>query len=191
MGGFYRRRRVVIDLSKFESMTLIRPANEEDAPSVKSLAGSLATTFEMDGVAFDEAFIRIKDDPDTQILVAIDEFGVMVGYLLGFVHDTFFANGPVAWIEEMYVKDTARRSGVGSSLEREFEVWARRRTAKLVALATRRAATFYTAIGYEESATYFKKDVLELRCRTSRNTVNPPLGDCGRWLSSRVPQFRG
>jgi GNAT superfamily N-acetyltransferase len=111
----------------------------------------------MDDDAFKESFVRTKDGEDAQILVAVNEFGLLVGYLLGFVHDTFFANGAVAWIEEMYVTETSRRSGVGEALVREFETWARAREAKLVALATRRAASFYTAIGYEESATYFRR----------------------------------
>ena len=38
-----------------------------------------------------------------------------------------------------------------------FEAWAAARGCRLVALATRRAAAFYGAIGYEESATYFRK----------------------------------
>jgi hypothetical protein len=39
----------------------------------------------------------------------------------------------------------------------EFERWARRRGCALVALATRRAAPFYHAIGYEDSAAYLRK----------------------------------
>jgi GNAT superfamily N-acetyltransferase len=136
---------------------LIRAATEGDAPAVKNLASSLATTFIMDDTAFEESFVRIKGGEDAQILVAVDELGLIVGYLLGFVHDTFFANGPVAWIEEMYVTDTSRQSGVGRALAREFETWARAREAHLVAVATRRAALFYAAIGYEESATYFRR----------------------------------
>jgi hypothetical protein len=38
-----------------------------------------------------------------------------------------------------------------------FEAWAAKRGSKLVALATRRAAPFYQALGYEESAIYFRK----------------------------------
>jgi hypothetical protein len=38
-----------------------------------------------------------------------------------------------------------------------FESWAKSRGAALVALATRRAAPFYLALGYEESASYFRK----------------------------------
>lgn len=135
----------------------IRLAEENDSSSVKSLARSLATSFSLDDDSFDEIFNRLKDDESSRILVSTDEYGTINGYLLGFVHDTFFANGAVAWIEEMFVSETARLNGVGRALERNFEVWARVRDAKLIALATRRAAPFYTAIGYEESAVYFRR----------------------------------
>jgi hypothetical protein len=42
-------------------------------------------------------------------------------------------------------------------LMRGFEAWARARECRLVSLATRRASAFYAAIGYEESAVYFRK----------------------------------
>jgi hypothetical protein len=38
-----------------------------------------------------------------------------------------------------------------------FERWARGRGCALVALATRRAATCYHALGYEDSAAYLRK----------------------------------
>jgi hypothetical protein len=38
-----------------------------------------------------------------------------------------------------------------------FERWAEGQGCALVALATRRAAAFYRAVGYEESAVYFRK----------------------------------
>jgi len=38
-----------------------------------------------------------------------------------------------------------------------FEDWAWEGGLRLVALVTRRAHPFYAAIGYEESATYFRK----------------------------------
>ena len=38
-----------------------------------------------------------------------------------------------------------------------FEQWAAGQGCALVALATRRAAPFYRAVGYEESAAYFRK----------------------------------
>jgi len=42
----------------------------------------------------------------------------------------------------------------------QFEDWARRSAdARYIAVATRRADDFYGAIGYAESATYYKKDL--------------------------------
>jgi hypothetical protein len=38
-----------------------------------------------------------------------------------------------------------------------FEQWAAAQDCVLIALATRRAAPFYRALGYHESAVYFRK----------------------------------
>ena len=83
--------------------------------------------------------------------------GEIVGYCLGFDHYTFYANGRVSWIEEIMVIEKLRGMGIGQAMTHAFEQWAASRGAKLVALATRRAAPFYAALGYEESATYFRK----------------------------------
>ena len=80
-----------------------------------------------------------------------------IGYLLGFRHLTFYANGPVGWVEEVVVRDQDRGRGIGRVLMGAFERWAAAEGCTLVALATRRAAPFYRALGYEESASYFRK----------------------------------
>jgi GNAT superfamily N-acetyltransferase len=80
-----------------------------------------------------------------------------IGYLLGFRHLTFYANGYVGWVEEVVVRGQHRGEGVGAALMNAFEQWAAAGDCTLVALATRRAAPFYKALGYEESATYFRK----------------------------------
>jgi GNAT superfamily N-acetyltransferase len=94
---------------------------------------------------------------DTLVLVALADAPVVVGYLLGSYHGTFFANGPVAWIEELMVSELVRRRGVGTALMSWAEEWARTIPASYVALATRRAGDFYVRIGYEDSATFFRK----------------------------------
>jgi GNAT superfamily N-acetyltransferase len=48
-------------------------------------------------------------------------------------------------------------SYVGRALMAAAETWARHRGAAYIALATRRAAPFYQALAYDESATYFKR----------------------------------
>jgi GNAT superfamily N-acetyltransferase len=83
--------------------------------------------------------------------------GEVVGYLLATSHPAFHANGSVAWVEEVMVAEPARGTGVTRQLMAAAEAWARRRGARYVALATRRAAPFYQALGYEDSAVYFKK----------------------------------
>jgi len=80
-----------------------------------------------------------------------------VGYSLGFCHDTFYANGKVAWLEEIMVASSHRRDGVGEAMMMHFEAWAKSEGAVLSALATRRVSSFYQALEYEESATYFRK----------------------------------
>jgi GNAT superfamily N-acetyltransferase len=58
------------------------------------------------------------------------------------------------------VRDQERGRGIGRILMSAFEQWAAAQgcaLVALVALATRRATPFYRALGYEESATYFRK----------------------------------
>jgi len=59
--------------------------------------------------------------------------------------------------DELGVAEAHQRSGAGRALMQAFEEWARGRKNALVALATQRAGPFYEAIGYEESAAYYRK----------------------------------
>ncbi len=117
---------------------------------------AFANSFAPERASFERSLRRLLSDDDCLLVVAQSD-GAVVGYLLGFVHDTFFANGPVCWIEELMVSDDVRRAGVGRSLVAHAEHWASSRDARLVALATRRAEPFWTAVGYEPSATYLRK----------------------------------
>jgi GNAT superfamily N-acetyltransferase len=135
---------------------IIRPATLSDASALFELARRFATSFAVEETAFNAALTGLLADSSTCLQVAeID--GAMVGYVLGFEHLTFFANGRVAWVEEIMVSETYRRHGVGKRLMESFSEWATARQCKLIALATRRADSFYWAIGYEESAIYFRK----------------------------------
>jgi ribosomal protein S18 acetylase RimI-like enzyme len=134
----------------------IRVACATDAGAVLALARPFATSFAIDERAFHQSYAALLASTEARLLVAESERGI-VGYLLGVVHHTFFANGRVASVEEIMVEESCRRQGVGEMLMREFEAWARARECRLVSLATRRASAFYAAIGYEESAVYFRK----------------------------------
>ena len=75
------------------------------------------------------------------------------GYCLGFCHDTFYANGTVAWLAEIMVSSSHRRQSIGESLMASLEEWEKLKGAVISALATRRAANFYLAIEYQEPRT--------------------------------------
>lgn len=111
----------------------VRPASLIDADQVAGLAGELAQSFPFDRAAFDRSYPALR---------------------VGFAHLTFYANGPVAWVEEILVRPEHRRRRVGQALMAAFGEWASGRDCALVALATRRAAPFYQALGYEEPAVY-------------------------------------
>jgi GNAT superfamily N-acetyltransferase len=139
---------------------IIRPAESDDADAVFALARALAITFPIDRPGFDRGFDALAATPGAHLLVA-ELDGEVAGYLLGFVHPTFYANGPVAWVEELAVHEAVRRRGVGARLMAAFEDRARTGGARLVALATTRAGAFYAAIGYARHADYFRKHLPE------------------------------
>ena len=135
---------------------IIRSAEPEDSPAIFPLACAFATSFEVERPEFERTLDELLTHPDTCLIVA-EADGEAIGYLLGFVRLTFFANGRVAWVEEIMVSESSRRQGIGQRLMEAFEAWAAEREVKQIALATRRAADFYKALGYEASATYFRK----------------------------------
>jgi GNAT superfamily N-acetyltransferase len=137
-------------------MVVIRRATSADAEAVLKLTAGFAVSFVVEAAAFRASFEAVITQADTCLFVAEADAAV-IGYLLGFEHPTLRANGPVAWVDELAVREAQQRSGVGRALMQAFEGWARERKNALVALATQRAGPFYEAIGYEESAAYYRK----------------------------------
>jgi len=144
-----------------DALCQVRRAEADDAEAVADLAAGLAQSFPFSRAGFGLSYPALLADDDACLLLAVDG-EERLGYLLGFRHLTFYANGPVAWVEEVFVRGQHRGRGVGRALMSAFERWAAARNCALIALATRRAAPFYRALGYEESAVYFRK-VLVLR----------------------------
>jgi GNAT superfamily N-acetyltransferase len=134
----------------------VRPARAGDADDVAALAAELAQSFAFSAEKFAATYPALLAADGARLLLAVSGREI-VGYLLGFRHLTFYANGPVGWVEEVVVRDQDRGRGIGRVLMDAFEQWAAARDCALVALATRRAAPFYSALGYEESAVYFRK----------------------------------
>jgi GNAT superfamily N-acetyltransferase len=134
----------------------VRPARAGDIGAVEALAAELALSFEFSPERFRASYPALLAADGACLLLAVDG-SEAAGYLLGFRHLTFYAGGPVAWVEEVVVRRGDRGRGAGRALTGAFEGWAAAAGCALVALATRRAAPFYLALGYEESAAYFRK----------------------------------
>jgi len=134
----------------------IRHAGVGDIDGVAALAAQFALSFEFSAGQFRVSYPALLAADGACLLLAVDG-NDYAGYLLGFRHFTFYANGNVAWVEEVVVRSRDRRQGIGRMLMDAFEGWAADEGCALVALATRRAAPFYRDLGYEESAAYFRK----------------------------------
>lgn len=134
----------------------IRKATSEDLQQVYLLAKELSTSFDVKKDAFKKIYPEMIADTKITLLVAEIE-NQIIGYCLAFHHLTFYANGYVTWIEETIVNKNYHSIGIGSKLIQEIEQSAKGMHSKLVALATRRAESFYKKLDYKESAKYFNK----------------------------------
>src|SRR5258708_1290575 len=101
----------------------IRAPLPRDGDAVRALAQRFATSFAVQEGSFRSSFTEIIAEPTACLRVAEVERRI-VGYVLGFDHQTFFANGRVAWVEEIMVAEDLRTRGVGRLLMRSFEAWA-------------------------------------------------------------------
>jgi len=147
-----------------QAVATIRTATEDDEDRLFELARDFATSQVVRRDAFRRVLSALGGRDDVLLLAAEDSSGV-VGYLLAFRYPVFHANGPIAWVEEITVREDLRRRGIGRELMVAFERWARRAGCHHAALATRRAEAFYVAIGYERSATYLRKDLRDVADR--------------------------
>ena len=144
--------------NELNAMCNVRPAVEKDEEAVFGLAVQLSTKFVVERTAFSAIFPQLLKAEDVYLHVA-DEAGIVIAYLLGWTHLAFYSNGPAGWVQELVVHPEYRRNGVGKLLMEHFECWTAARGGRLVSLATRGAPEFYLALGYRESATYFKKAI--------------------------------
>lgn len=138
------------------SVVVVRPAVLADADALWPLVRDFATSFTPERSTFENTLGQLLVRDDTLVSVSVSD-GAVVGYVLASTHPTLFANAPVAWVEELMVEAGVRRAGAGSALMGEAERWAAQKGAAYLSLATRRASEFYLALGYEDSATFFRK----------------------------------
>jgi GNAT superfamily N-acetyltransferase len=139
-------------------MIKYRKAILKDERNLFALAKNLATSFVPNEKDFNNVYPLLLNDKNVDIYVTEYE-SKLIGYVLAFHHYTFYANGLVSWVEELYVDEEYRGNNIGKALMQLVEDGAKIRNSKLIALATRRASKFYEAIGYEKSATYYKRTI--------------------------------
>ena len=93
----------------------VRRAEAGDCEDVAVLAAELAQSFAFSPQRFRASYPALLADPGACLLLAADGRETL-GYLLGFRHLSFYANGPGAWIEEIAVRSRDRGRGVGAAL---------------------------------------------------------------------------
>lgn len=140
-----------------EQATVIREARVDDEAELWPMASALATSYEPTRERFRAGLRGITEDPRAAVLVA-EHDGSLVGYVHVLVHEAFHADGLIGWVEELMVGEHQRGTGCGRALMAAAEQWATGTfDIAYLAVATRRAEGFYRSIGYDDSATYFKK----------------------------------
>ena len=137
-------------------MIKIREAKKDDAEGVIALAKEFPSSTKLDETFFHLAWDKKLTDPNSYIGVA--EVGSsIVGYVSGYLHLAFYANGTTFWVDEIFVKADKRKNGVGRNLMESIVPWIGSRDCKLIALATNNAKEFYSELSFQDSARYFKK----------------------------------
>jgi GNAT superfamily N-acetyltransferase len=137
-------------------MATIRPATALDTSPLFELVRAFPSPTPPSSEQFSRALDSKLSDASACLLVA-EHDSQLVGYVSGYCHSTFYAGGPTAWVDELLVIESLRRTGTGRQLMDAFEQWAKDGQSVLVSLATRGAAAFYEHRGYTSKAGYYKK----------------------------------
>jgi GNAT superfamily N-acetyltransferase len=134
----------------------IRNATALDEPALYDLVRSFPSPSARTAAAFADA-LRIKLSNGSYCTLVAEHEDRLIGYLAGYTHATFYAGGPIAWVDEIFVDPECRRQAIGRQLMDAFEAWAADGGCVQVSLATRGAAPFYERLGYASGAAYYKK----------------------------------
>lgn len=135
-------------------MIRVRQATIADAEAVFRLLTLFAMSYQPSRMEFDRNYPGAVSSSFSHLLVAEDEDGVWC-YLYAWDVPTLYANGLITQILELYVVESRRRIGIGTSLVNSVIARARRRNSAEVTVPTRRAGIFYEAVGFEPTADFF------------------------------------
>lgn len=133
----------------------IRRAAVDDADALFVLLRRFAITYPPNRVLFDQRLPVVIDDPDSVFMVATVDDKV-VGYVLAFRLQVFFANRPICEIQEIVVDHDHRKRGLGRQLVESVVEWAKANECAEVTVPTSRALEFYQSLKFVESASYLR-----------------------------------
>ncbi|MGW4906020.1 GNAT family N-acetyltransferase [Streptomyces sp. NPDC004270] len=140
-------------------MTTVREATPSDADDIYRLLIGFVTSYRPDRAVFDDAtfprIIAAAAEGSAEFLVA-EQDSCVVGYLLALRMPTLFASGTILELLELAVAEPMRGRGTGSALIRAVQAKAREAKDVEVTVPTRRAADFYRALGFHETAVHLK-----------------------------------
>jgi ribosomal protein S18 acetylase RimI-like enzyme len=134
----------------------IRKATQEDLYGILALANQLSDTVTVSEQYLASHFTNFIDNEQHCLLVAVKNETV-VGYVSGYFHRAIYANGLVAYVDEIVVDTSYRSMQIGSILMAHFEQASKENNCIIVSLATFGAKGFYERLGYQSKAGYFKK----------------------------------
>ena len=140
---------------------MIRPAEAADRNAIAALVGRYWAHDGIDG--FDAARVsadlgRLLADPKLgTVLVAVDG-GTLIGYVVQVYVFSLEHRGLTAEIDELFVSEDRRGTGVGAALLRSAEARARERGCRNLSLQLASendsARIFYRHVGFEERAAF-------------------------------------
>ncbi|RNC89737.1 MAG: GNAT family N-acetyltransferase [Allomuricauda sp.] len=141
---------------------VIREARKEDVPSIVEMLandklGSQREQFQNPlPASYNEAFERIKTDPNHELVVLEDASGTLIGTLqLSFLPYLTYQGGTRAQIEQVRIHENQRGKGLGKMLFEWAINRAKEKGAHLVQLTTDKkrpeALKFYESLGFQAS----------------------------------------
>jgi GNAT superfamily N-acetyltransferase len=127
----------------------VRPATLDDAATLHAFAAGLALDHAPDPAAHERALREALADERSLVLLAEDA-GEPVGSLVAGLLPMPLYGARLAFLQELFVTDSARGRGVGRALMDAFDAWAREHGAAVEALGTSRPAAmaFYERLGF-------------------------------------------
>ena len=139
----------------------VRHARAADAGALYAFACRLALDHAPARDAYDRALRDSLSDERSLVLVA-EADGRPVGSLVAGLLPMPLYGARLAFLQELYVDEAARGTGIGRALIDAFDAWARERGAVVEALGTSRppAMAFYERLGFvTRPTTYFWRRV--------------------------------